>query len=60
MLVLKNGERYKEDGEVIRFKTGADATQADIDKINEILGYKIKRIKDTGGGGGVGSKYNIE
>ena len=55
----KTGKRYEEDGKVVRFKIGAEATQAEIDKINEILGYKIKRIKDTGGGG-VGSKYNIE
>ena len=58
MLVLKNGERYKENGKVVRFKTGTDAIQEDIDKINEILGYKIKKIKTTSGGGGVGSKYN--
>ena len=49
IMLLENGEPYKEDGKIVRFKTGSEATQTDIEKINKILGYKIKRIKDTGG-----------
>ena len=39
----KTQEPYRENGEIVRFKTGEDATDEDLQKINEILKDFVKK-----------------
>ena len=40
-------EPYKENGEIVRFKTGEDANNSDLQKINKILKDNVKRQAPT-------------